>query len=229
MKKIIFSIVILVLSSKAYAHVEHYKNLSYLEYELYRNDQSIGHHKYYFSKIDDKLSIKSVVNFKIKKLNIELYNYFAESEEIYKNNEFFKFISNTNQNKKKKYVKILVDDAKNQLLIDGSSYKGPADIKTIIGTWWNHEILKADAQISAISGRIIEQEVTFLGKEEIEIDGKKYKSIKFNFKSSDESLPDNKKLNTNIWYEEGTYLWLKASFEKTGFWEYRLKKVEYGK
>ncbi len=131
--------------------------------------------------------------------------------------------------KKKKYVKILVDDAKNQLLIDGSSYKGPADIKTIIGTWWNHEILKADAQISAISGRIIEQEVTFLGKEEIEIDGKKYKSMKFNFKSSDESLPDNKKLNTNIWYEEGTYLWLKASFEKTGFWEYRLKKVEYGK
>ena len=31
----------------------------------------------------------------------------------------------------------------------------------IVGTWWNHEIVKAKAQISAISGRIIEQTVTF--------------------------------------------------------------------
>ena len=47
----------------------------------------------------------------------------------------------------------------------------------------------------------------------------------FNFKSSDESLPESKKLNTDIWYEEDTYLWVKAAFEKTGYWEYRLKKV----
>ena len=34
-----------------------------------------------------------------------------------------------------------------------------------------------------------------------------------------------KKLNTDLWYEEDTYLWVKAAFEKTGYWEYRLKKV----
>ena len=33
-----------------------------------------------------------------------------------------------------------------------------------------------------------------------------------------------KKLNTDIWYEEGTYLWVKASFEKTGYWDTELKK-----
>ena len=33
-----------------------------------------------------------------------------------------------------------------------------------------------------------------------------------------------KKLNTNIWYDEATFIWLKASFDKTGYWEYRLKK-----
>ena len=32
-----------------------------------------------------------------------------------------------------------------------------------------------------------------------------------------------KKLNTDIWYEEKTNLWLKASFDKTGYWEYRVK------
>ena len=51
------------------------------------------------------------------------------------------------------------------------------------------------------------------------------KPLYFNFKSSDETLPDSKKLNTDIWYEENTYLWVKAAFEKTGYWEYRLKNI----
>ena len=38
-----------------------------------------------------------------------------------------------------------------------------------------------------------------------------------------ENLSDSKKLNTDIWYEENTYLWVKAAFDKTGYWEYRLK------
>ena len=109
------------------------------------------------------------------------------------------------------------------MIVDGSSYKGKTSNETIVGTWWNHEIVKTKAQISAISGRIIEQTVTFVGKERIEIGGKKFDTLHFNFKSSDESLPDNKKLNTDIWYDEKSYLWVKASFDKTGYWEYRIK------
>ena len=44
--------------------------------------------------------------------------------------------------------------------------------------------------------------------------------------ASDESLSKDKKLNTDIWYEEDTFLWVKAAFDKTGYWEYRLKKVK---
>ena len=35
------------------------------------------------------------------------------------------------------------------------------------------------------------------------------------------------KLNINVFYDEKTLLWIKMSYEKLGFWEYRLKKVEY--
>ena len=111
------------------------------------------------------------------------------------------------------------------MIIDGSSYKGKADKDYIVGTWWNHEIIKIKAQISGISGRIIELTVTFVGKEDIKIGDKIYKTLRFNFKSSDKTLPDSKKLNTDIWYEEKTYLWVKAAFDKTGYWEYRLKKI----
>ena len=49
----------------------------------------------------------------------------------------------------------------------------------MVGTWWNHEIVKAKAQISAISGRIIEQKVEFLGKKQIELNGKNYEALTF--------------------------------------------------
>ena len=223
MKKIILSIILFILSSNGWAHVEHYSKFNYLEYELYRNNQSIGYHKYDFERSNEILKIKSEVNFKITKLGVDLYKYFAISEEIYKNNEFFKFLSKTNQNKKEKYVNIKLDKQNKSLNIDGSSYKGSAPIDTIVGTWWNHEIVKAKAQISAISGRVIQQKVTFIGKEKITINGKTFNTLRFNFKSADESLPKNKKLNTDIWYDEKTYLWVKAAFDKTGYWEYRIK------
>jgi hypothetical protein len=227
MKKFILSIALfLSLCTNSFSHVDHYAKLNYLEYELFRNNQSIGYHKYDFRREGDNLSITSEVSFKITKLGVDLYKYFAQSEENYIKGIFSSFSSTTKQNKKNRYVNIKANPIDNNLIIDGSSYKGNADNDVIVGTWWNHEIIKAKAQISAISGRIIEQTVTFVGKEEVRIGDKIYKTLHFNFKSSDETLPDSKKLNTNIWYEENTYLWVKAAFDKSGYWEYRIKEVK---
>ena len=227
MKKFILSIALFFLIiHESFSHVGHYSKYNYLEYELYRNNKSIGYHKYEFNRAGNKLSIISEVNFKISKLGVDLYKYFAKSEENYEEGKFVSYKSKTKQNKKDRFVNISVDPIDKNLLIDGSSYKGKADKNFIVGTWWNHEIIKAKAQISGISGRIIDQTVTFLGKEEVKIGDKIYKTLHFNFKSSDTTLPDSKKLNTDIWYEEETYLWVKAAFEKTGYWEYRIKKVK---
>jgi hypothetical protein len=226
MKNFLLSIAIFLLfSPKSFGHVDHYANFNHLEYELFRNNKSIGYHKYDFKRKGDNLSINSEVNFKITKLGVDLYKYFAKSEENYKNGNFTSYSSKTKQNNKDRYVKINFDPVENNLIIDGSSYKGKANKEFIVGTWWNHEIVKTKAQISGISGRIIEQTVTFIGKEEVKIDNKIYKTLRFNFKSSDKTLPDSKKLNTDIWYEEETFLWVKAAFDKSGYWEYRIKKV----
>ena len=227
MKKFLFSIaLILFLTSENNAHVDHYSKYNYLEYELFRNNQLIGYHKYIFQRKNENLKVLSEVSFKITKLGINLYKYNAEAVENYSKGVFMGFNSKTNQNKKEKYVNISIDPNDKNLIIDGSSYNGKADKEMIIGTWWNHEIVQKKAQISAVSGRIIEQKVEFLGKEDVTINGKVYKTLKFNFSSSDPSLSKDKKLNTNIWYEEDTYLWVKAAFDKTGYWEYRLKKAE---
>ena len=36
-----------------------------------------------------------------------------------------------------------------------------------------------------------------------------------------------KKINIKIWYDVETLIWLKASYEKLGKWEYRIETLEY--
>ena len=225
MKKLLLSIFIFSsISFETFSHVGHYAKFNYLEYELFRNNTPIGYHKFDFKREGQNLIIDSEIKFKITKLGIDLYQYYAAGQERYNDGVFSGFSSETNQNKKEKYVNISIDSSDKSLIIDGSSYKGKADKDFIIGTWWNHEIVQKKAQISAVSGRIIEQKVEFLGKEDVTIGDKTYKTLKFNFSSTDPSLSKDKKLNIDIWYEENTYLWVKAAFDKTGFWEYRLKE-----
>ena len=221
MNKFFLLLSFLLIVSEVNAHVEHYKNLNTLEFDLYRNNKLIGKHVYLFTQSNDNLVVNSKINFEINKLGITLYKYQAEGTEVYKNSKLLSFNSKTDQNNKKKYVNI--EQKENKYFIDGSSYKGEAPIDYIVGTWWNHAIVQAQAQISAVSGRIIKQKVTYLGKEIIEINGKKIETLHFNFSSTDKKLDKKKKLNTDVWYEEKSLNWVKASFNKQGLWEYRLK------
>lgn len=206
------------------AHIKHYENLNLVEFEIYRNDKLIGKHVFSFNKVDDKLYVESEINFEIKKLGVVLYNYNVKGTEVYKNGELVKFNSKTSQNGKKKHVNLKLED--NEYLIDGSSYTGKAPKNYTLGTWWNHSIVESVAQISAVSGRIIKQKVTFLGKETIIINDKTYNTLHFNFSSTDKKLKEGKKLNTDVWYDEKTLNWVKASFKKKGNWLYKLVRME---
>ena len=223
-KKFLSLVIIFIIYSSynsASAHVLHYKNLNELVFDLYRNNQFIGQHIYLFNRDDQNLIVQNTINFEIKILGITLYKYFSKGQEQYIDGKFHSFSSVTKQNKKEKFVKIYKNE--DQFFIEGSSYKGEAPKDFIIGTWWNHLIVKSNAQISAASGRIIEQNVKFIGKETIKINNEKYSALRFNFFSSDPSLSKDKKLNMEVWYDEKSLMWLKASFDNDGYWEYRLK------
>jgi len=206
------------------AHVQHYKDLNRIEFDIYRNNKHIGTHIFSFQKLEGQLAIESEINFEIKKLGIVLYSYHVKGTEIYKAGELIKFNSKTNQNGKHKYVNLKLEEG--EYTIDGSSYKGKVPEDYLLGTWWNHSIVNAKAQISAVSGRIIKQKVTFLGKETIKFGDKSYNTLHYNFSSTDKKLDKGKKLNTDVWYDEKNLNWIKASFNKKGKWEYRLVLIE---
>ena len=206
------------------AHVTHYDKLKSITFEIYRNSKFIGNHIFTFKKVNDELHVNSDINFQIKKLGVVLYKYKATGTEIFSEGNLINFSSKTNQNGKEKYVNIKSNN--NELIIDGSSFKGKVPAEYMLGTWWNHSLVESKAQISAVSGRIIKQKVVFLGKETIDVNGTNIETLHFNFSSSDQSLKKDKKLNTDVWYEEKTLNWVKASFKKKGHWEYRLTNIE---
>ena len=226
--KIFLAILVLLNSLFCYSfvsgHVNHYNNLKYLEYELFFNDNPIGSHTFNFIKKGDLFYVKTSGQFKINKLGIILMDYETKTEEIYKNGQLIEFKSKTTQNDKEKYVNLKLNKKKNLFEVNGSSFNGDIEKTTIVGSWWNHEIINKNKQISAVSGRIMPQKVRFLGKKNINLNNKKINSIKFHFLSDDDRPMKKKKINLHVWYDAKTLIWLKMSYEKLGLWEYRLKK-----
>ena len=80
----------LIFSNQLNAHIPHYDNISSINMEIYRNNKLIGFHKYEFSRDDKDLNIKNEVSFKITKLGVDLYKYYASGVETYKNGKFTK-------------------------------------------------------------------------------------------------------------------------------------------
>ena len=227
MKKIFINIILFIfLSSNLNAHVSHYKDFKKIEMEIFRNDELIGYNYYFFTKKNNEMQITNQIKITIKLLGTTIFDVEGYGEEKYINDKLISFNSKTKQNKKQKFVNLSLNEEKNKFIIKGSSFSGEANIKNVIGNWWSHKILQAESQISPISGSIKKQVVTFIAKENIELYGKSYEAEHFNLKSKDLNLPDDKKLNFDIWLEKNTGLILKVKYSRMGDWEYRLKSFE---
>ena len=226
MKKYIYILLLFLFASQAQSHTSHYKNITKIEMEVFRNDKSIGYSNYFFEHEDDAMTIKNYTQFKVKLLGITIFSILSEAIEKYEDNKLVFFKSNTLQNNKEKFVNLKYDKKLNKFIIDGSSFKGEADVDNVIGNWWNHKILIANSQISPLSGSIKEQTVNLLKKEMIELYGKSYEVLHFKLKSKNENLSKEKKLNFDIWLDPRKGLIVKIAYERMGKWEYRLKNFE---
>jgi hypothetical protein len=227
MKKIFINIILfLFISTNLNAHISHYKNFKKIEMEIFRNNELIGYNYYFFKTKNDEIQITSQTKITVKLLGATIFDIESYGEEKYKNNKLISFRSKTKQNNKNKFVNLEINTENNEFIIQGSSYTGEASKNNIIGNWWNHKLLQAESQISPVSGSIKEQVITFIAKEKIELYGKSYETEHFQLKSKNQNLPDDKKLNFDLWFDKKTGLIIKVKYLRMGEWEYRLKSFE---
>ena len=226
MKKFIAATFLILYSSISIAHMVHYNKYNKIEMEIFRNNELIGYNFYFFKRNGDETIVTNQIKFSVKLLGKTIFKVEGYGEEKYFKDQLISYNSKTLQNNKKKFVNLLFNKDTKKLNIIGSSYNGEVSNDIIIGNWWNHKILQSDIQISPLSGSVKKQVVTFIGKEKIDLYGKTYEVDRFTIKSKDQSLPEDKKLDFDIWYDQKKAMILKISYSKMGDWEYRLKNFE---
>jgi len=204
----------------------HYNKYNKIEMEILKDGEVIGYNYYFFKKNKNETIITNQIKFTVKLLGATLFEIEGYGEEKYLKDKLISFNSKTRQNKKEKFVNLKLNKDTNEFEIKGSSYSGKASTDNIVGNWWNHKILQSSSQISPISGSIKQQVVTFIGKEKLDLYGKSYDVEHFKLTSKDMSIPKNKRLNFDIWFDKKHALIMKVTYSRMGDWEYRVKNFE---
>ena len=226
MKKFLLFIFLFVYPLSSTAHIAHYNKYNKIEMEILRDGEVIGYNYYLFKKNKGEIIVTNQIKFEVKLFGATIFEIESYGEEKYINNQLISFNSKTRQNKKEKFVNLKFNEQTNEFNIQGSSYSGEASINNVVGNWWNHKILQTNSQISPISGSIKEQVVTFVGKEKLNLYGKTYQVEHFKLTSKDMSIPKDKRLNFDIWFDKKNSLILKVTYSRLGNWEYKVKKFE---
>ena len=223
--KIILFLIFLIYPFFSYPHVNHYDKLKVIEMDVLRNGKKIGYNKYSFKSQNNLLIVENEINFTAKLMGINLLVVNGSSTETYKNGKLIKFNSDTIQNNKEKYIKLVLGENKKTFEINGSSFKGVLPSTVLVGNWWNHSILQSEMIISPLSGSLKFQEVYFLSKETLKIKNDTYFTSKFKIIMK-KNIGDKKKEEFNIWLDDKSKIILKVSYSKFGDWEYIVTNVE---
>ena len=204
----------------------HYNKFNKIEMEILKDGEVIGYNYYFFKKNKNETIVTNQIKFTVKIFGATVFEIEGYGEEKYIKDKLISFNSKTRQNKKEKFVNLKLNEEKNEFEIKGSSYSGKASTDNVVGNWWSHKVLQSNSQISPISGSIKEQVVTFIGKEKLELYGTSYDVEHFKLTSKDMSLPKDKRLNFDIWFDKKNALILKVAYSRMGNWEYRVKNFE---
>jgi hypothetical protein len=205
---------VFMLGEISNAHIQHYANLNEIKFEIYRNDNKVGYHNIIFSRDKGMLKVKNEIQFEIKKLGISFYKYKSEGTEVYdQDGLLFSFNSKTSDNGKLKFCNIELKNDKNYL-IEGTNYKGSLNRDFAISSYWNHEILKKNTQVSGITCKVRNQKVTFLKNETIEVKGQPTKTVVFNIQGEG--------LDTQIWYRKKDMAIARQILNQKRIWRYEI-------
>ena len=203
-----------------------YSKFNKIEMEILKDGEVIGYNYYFFKKNKNETLVTNQIKFTVKIFGATVFEIEGYGEEKYIKDKLISFNSKTRQNKKEKFVNLKLNEERNEFEIKGSSYSGKASTDNVVGNWWSHKILQSNSQISPISGSIKEQVVTFIGKEKLELYGTSYDVEHFKLTSKDMSIPKDKRLNFDIWFDKKNALILKVTYSRMGNWEYRVKYFE---
>jgi hypothetical protein len=221
LRLLIFLVSYILFPTIANTHVQHYKNLQRIEFDIYRNNDLVGYHKVNVKKKGD--NIKEIITdilIEVKILGIKVHTYKSYGVETYKNEELIEFKSKTQDGSDNDYCNIKkISDGKYSFdgMTENKKYIYELTEKFYPALWWNHDSLLNNNYVLGQGCRNLKTKITFLNKETKKINDKNEVVNFYNIKG------DN--LDINIGYTEKDLKWVDMKFTLKGDWEYKLKNL----
>lgn len=221
LRLLIFFVIYILFPTAGNSHVQHYKNLQRIEFDIYRNNDLVGFHKVNVKKKGD--NTKEVITdilIEVKILGIKVHTYKSYGVETYKNDELIEFKSKTQDGSDNDYCNIKkISDEKYSFdgMTENKKYIYELAEKFYPALWWNHESLLNNNYVLGQGCRNLKTQITFLKKETKKINEKNEIVNFYNIKG------DN--LDINIGYTEKDLKWVDMKFTLKGDWEYKLKNL----
>ncbi|MEY4781469.1 MAG: hypothetical protein RLZZ492_92 [Pseudomonadota bacterium] len=221
LRLLIFFLSYILFPTIANTHVQHYKNLQRIEFDIYRNNDLVGYHKVNVKKKGDNTKeIITDILIEVKILGIKVHTYKSYGVETYKNEELIEFKSKTQDGSDNDYCNIKkISDEKYSFdgMTENKKYIYELTDKFYPALWWNHESLLNNNYVLGQGCRNLKTQITFLKKETKKINEKNEVVNFYNIKG------DN--LDINIGYTEKDLKWVDMKFTLKGDWEYKLKNL----
>ncbi len=221
LRLLIFLVSYILFPTIANTHVQHYKNLQRIEFDIYRNNDLVGYHKVNVKKKGDNTKeIITDILIEVKILGIKVHTYKSYGVETYKNEELIEFKSKTQDGSDNDYCNIKkISDGKYSFdgMTENKKYIYELTEKFYPALWWNHESLLSNNYVLGQGCRNLKTKITFLNKETKKINDKNEVVNFYNIKG------DN--LDINIGYTEKDLKWVDMKFTLKGDWEYKLKNL----
>ena len=221
LRLLIFFLSYILFPTIANTHVQHYKNLQRIEFDIYRNNDLVGFHKVNVKKKGDNTKeVTTDILIEVKILGIKVHTYKSYGVETYKNDELIEFKSKTQDGSDNDYCNIKkISDGKYSFdgMTENKKYIYELTDKFYPALWWNHESLLNNNYVLGQGCRNLKTQITFLKKETKKINEKNEVVNFYNIKG------DN--LDINIGYTEKDLKWVDMKFTLKGDWEYKLKNL----
>lgn len=221
LRLLIFLVSYILFPTIANTHVQHYKNLQRIEFDIYRNNDLVGYHKVNVKKKGDNTNeIITDILVEVKILGIKVHTYKSYGVETYKNEELIEFKSKTQDGSDNDYCNIKkISDGKYTFdgMTENKKYIYELTEKFYPALWWNHDSLLNNNYVLGQGCRNLKTKITFLNKETKKINYKNEVVNFYNIKG------DN--LDINIGYTEKDLKWVDMKFTLKGDWEYKLKNL----
>jgi len=221
LRLLIYLVSYILFPTIANTHVQHYKNLQRIEFDIYRNNDLVGYHKVNVKKKGDNTKeIITDILIEVKILGIKVHTYKSYGVETYKNEELIEFKSKTQDGSDNDYCNIKkISDGKYSFdgMTENKKYIYELTDKFYPALWWNHESLLNNNYVLGQGCRNLKTQITFLKKETKKINEKNEVVNFYNIKG------DN--LDINIGYTEKDLKWVDMKFTLKGDWEYKLKNL----